>query len=376
MKLHDVVKLEKKPRWTKKLLEDETVAHGLVLKEDYDGLNSYSEYAKTREEREAFSSIKQRIQAEFEDVRRTVLLEKHSLPPELKRDDKPDLLSQAAEAHRVNLKEVRAIVDKLGFVVIPFGYLDPRSYAEESFEMKSAIETFNRRLKDIYDIYVVAPVHHYSIDKHVRAEADLPLYAGEPCQQAFMAINMAVPMFRSLMMSVDQLREHSTQVAKQVNANTSLLDKHSQELKNLNRRVSELREQVERQRAEALIAKAEQKRLQEELRTLRSESRFWAYEPMMLAIPKGVSISEDVPAIVGPCWGPDFEDIVMAALELKGIEGQGEMLDKQAMQWIERGASHRRRGNWTPSYITPQVTTPYNRGDDSGYAYAPDPRWG
>jgi len=351
MKLADVVTLTKQPRWTKKqTAESESVQTALSVRNRYDSADTLFEFAN-RDEKSSLKSLQKKLSTRFNVLRSDILLKEHSLPKVLWNEEAKDTLTKAAKAPRINLSEAREIADKLGFVIVPYEYLDSRSYQDESPELVSAIKAFNKKLSDLYSIYVLAPVHHYSVENHVRAVSDLKIYPGKPCEQAFLAIDMAVPVFRTIFLNLDQLREQAEETAERVNSNTAAINTSRREIKNLARRVDTLQKQVERQREEAVIEATKQENLRNQLNELRAQNRFWAYEPMMLAIPKESSIEDDVPAIVGPCWGPDFEDIVVTALGMKNIEGQGEMLDKAALQWVGMGAEVKSSGSFVPSLV-------------------------
>ena len=362
MKLADVVTLREPLTWDEaRIAEVEesgaSIGRAVELQKHFDSADALMELA-TREEQATIKTLQNRLSDDFNQIRTNILLSEHSLPPMLCTDSPGDTISKAAKAPRIELAEARAIADKLGFIVVPFAYLDARSYQEESKDTIRAIKAFDKNLTDLgYSIYVLAPVHHYSLDKHVRAEGDQEIYAGKPCEQAFLAIEMAVPVFRTIFSNLQQLRDYAEDTAEEVGNNRGRIDenraainKNSQEIRNLRRRIDTLQKQVEREREEALLRESREKEMRRQLEELRSQSRFWAYEPMMLAIPNGTNIKEaDTPAIVGPCWGPDFEDIVIAALDMKEIKGQGEMLDAAALQWVEMGHRVKKAGAYIPS---------------------------
>lgn len=87
-------------------------------------------------------------------------------------------------------------------------------------------------------------------------------------------------------------------------------------------------ERQDRQEAEAFRIRESQMRQRAEAAAMRREieemeARRWtAWEPMMLAFPASRTVRDDGWAAIGPCWGPDFEDIVLAAAGLAGKPGQ------------------------------------------------------
>jgi len=52
-----------------------------------------------------------------------------------------------------------------------------------------------------------------------------------------------------------------------------------------------------------------------------------AIDPLLIAVPKGANLRDDnVQAIVGPVWGPDFSWLVLAAENIEPRLGQRKLL--------------------------------------------------
>lgn len=215
----------------------------------------------------------------------------------------------------VDMGELRRVVDVLGMVIMPWAYLKPASYEGEGRGLKNAIRVFEIDAKPAFNVYVAAPVQYYDAALHVAAEEDLPIFAANNIAPTFLAMGMALPMFRSIAADIKALkgvaREHSQR-----------LRVAEQQIRELNSRVDQLQAQAERQQAEQIRQNLRQAKMETELRAARERTSFMAYDPMMVAIPKGRSVMDDGHAIVGPCWGPDFDAIVMTALKLRKYEGQ------------------------------------------------------
>jgi len=78
-----------------------------------------------------------------------------------------------------------------------------------------------------------------------------------------------------------------------------------------------LQKQVERERAERILAESNIKNLK--------NKQFIQYDPMLIAMSPSSSINDNNGiAFIGPCWGPDFDDIVLPSLGLKKVEKQRE----------------------------------------------------
>lgn len=331
MILTDVIQLtEAQPKQSPVLLKK--VEEATKYKNRFDSVMDLLDVA-TRQEAPTLNEMRNRLQTLFNTARGEILAQTFTLPKDLISSSATDVLSRAAETPKVKLSHIRDIADKLGFIVLPFQYLDDRSYSTEHHNTQQAIKNFSENLSPWFNVYVLSPVEFYSVYKHVKSSSDLPIYASQTSSQAFMAIEMMIPMFRTLDNNVGNLRLQNTEIAKAVN-------KAAEELKNLARRVNELQAQIDRQRLQALIQEQENKKLREQLEEARQEREFFAREPLMLAIPKNTSINDDTLALVGPCWGPDFKDIVFTSVGLKKITKQREALASKSLAWANRRMSY------------------------------------
>lgn len=285
------------------------------LKSQLHGIRDARDFGTTWQEKEAFDSFENRLNVAY-NKQRGEMLAKHG---ELHKDFmSKDCFGQLSNSPKVMLSEARAIADKLNFVIIPFAYLDNRSYASETYDVKTAINSFTGKdIGSIIQSYVICPVEFYSVENHVSSGLDLPVYAPTSLAQTFMAIGISVPMFRAMKHEMNQMRND-------VRNMDSRIQNLDQQVKNLSVQVQQLAVQVRTQLQQALIREAKAK---EELRALET-ARFSSLEPMLLGLPTGTNIFDDKWAFMGPCWGPDFEDIVMAALELKPIKQQKILLEK------------------------------------------------
>jgi hypothetical protein len=229
----------------------------------------------------------------------------------------------------VNMEELRQVVDVLDMVIMPWEYMKPSAYEKESSELRSAIKQFVEDSKGAFNVCVAAPVQYYDTSRHVAAEEDHPIFAGRHVAPAFLAMGMALPMFRAISRDLAAVRDRT-------NAHSQRIQQAEQQIQQLDSRVTQLQAQVERQQAEQIQQNLRQAKMETELRASAARSSFMAYDPMMVAIPKGRSVLDNGHAIVGPCWGPDFDAIVMTALGLRKYKGQRETL-KAAIKTLDQG---------------------------------------
>ncbi len=233
----------------------------------------------------------------------------------------PEHTRKLAQTPTTRVEKVRAVCDALGFIVFPLEYLDDRSFQsanDNGYYVKQSVERFKEALGGTFHLYVVGPVGHYSVDKHVKSTsgADLPIYAPTSSSQAFMAIQMMIPMFRAMRADIAELKSDYREQDRR-------MAKVEQEVAALKTRVTRLEADVIAQREAATL---QTRRI--ELASL-TRTRWYAEEPLVIAVPKDVDVqSGKGVAFMGPCWGPEFDENVLIALGVNVIEGQRKSLPK------------------------------------------------
>jgi hypothetical protein len=266
------------------------------------------------EERDLALKLDKSIFDKYKSVRETLVMNHGSLPQDFSCND---VLQTLADSPKVNLAEARAIADRLNFVIIPFQYLDTRSWKSEQYNTVQAINSFTGEyLSKHMKSYVICPVEYYSMEQHIQSGIDLPIYAPFSLSQVFMAVGMNVPMFRSMKKDMLEMRNE----IKNINDRLRVID---EQVTNLTAQVKQLAQQVQLQTQQALMRESN---LREQLASMQA-SQFSSLDPMLLGIPNGKGILDNSWAFVGPCWGPDFEDIVMAAMNIKPVVGQRARLE-------------------------------------------------
>lgn len=285
---------------------------GLELIEQVDATRGVVQSSRALDKSGVFAFNKH-ILKEVDDLRVTILTESGNLPATLQYPGTDDFLTKIGNTPKIALSAVRNLADKLGFVVMPFSYLnDDCIFKDQKKETIEAIFGFVKALEQLYDIYVLSPLVFYDIEKHVRAKEDFRIYAGLSCSQAFMAINMAMPLFREIVGQISRFKDMVSSI--------------DERLKEMTQRLNNLQRQVEKQQYEIYMQ-------QQQIQKMQSEISF-AHDPMMLAIPKKIDISvSECSALVGPSWGPDFDDIVATSMGITKIAGQKEKLTALMQSW-------------------------------------------
>jgi uncharacterized coiled-coil protein SlyX len=172
-----------------------------------------------------------------------------------------------------------ALADKIGFLVMPYAYLAKSFYPP--YTQANAIEKLQEaKLR----LYVMAPVGAYDLFKHV-ATHDEPMFVPKDLTQAFTALGMSIPMFRSMQAQLKELRD-------QYNEQRNRMHRLEQDMRALSARVDALAEQAAQDRAE-------NKKAAEALQAWYQDQS----DPLVLVLPSDTTLKTAKVAFVGPCWG-------------------------------------------------------------------------
>lgn len=252
-------------------------------------------------------------------------LDDGSSPQVLDTRTRRDDHTRIAESPRVLLQELRSIADRLCMVLMPLDYLIPAAFRGYS-SAASSVDRFKRALLSAdFQPYVMAPIQYYSVSQHVKAtNPDLPVYAGQH-SMVFMSVAMNIPMFRTILNDIEDLK------SKMVRIETAV-GNVQRNIASMQLQIDNLAKEVARQRQAVIVAErraaAAEAAAVESVRTLEA-MRFIAEDPLAIGLPAGaLPTDNDVPAVLGPCWGPDFADILAELNGLQVVAGQRGRLTK------------------------------------------------
>lgn len=191
---------------------------------------------------------------------------------------------------RSTVKSARSLAETIGFGIFPWGLISGR-YSPDS----DTVDTLNAWYeKAKANVYVMAPVDAYDLKKHIsKPPCSDAMFIPSDVRQAFMALRMSVPVFRSLQQQIDSLRDHVRDARERLQA-------VERDVRELGERVSALAVEVAHARAEQ--AKAEQQR------AVAIEKWYASIaDPIALILPNRATIeTEDANVLVGPVWGGDL----------------------------------------------------------------------
>lgn len=237
-----------------------------------------------------------------------------------------DSLSKLSKSSIISGEDVKSITDSFGFVTIPVECLNEASYENESYQMKREITNFSKNLENDYDIYVITPIEYYSLENHVyKNKNEKGIYAGQH-SMIFTSVIINIPMFRSVLNTIADIDGDVNVLKKEVLVVKDSLSQVQTTLKNLQRQVDKQQKQLIQQRIS--IEKQAESMVKFESMVLR------VIDPVMIAVKKGIDINSDefdeTACFIGPCWGPDFNEVVSMALDLKIIKNQRSKLTKSS----------------------------------------------
>lgn len=243
------------------------------------------------------------------------------IPERLEFCSRTDPLSIASVSPRSSLDEIRQIADMLGFIVMPFGCMDERAWEGESREVQNAIENFYKGMRAPRNVYALSPVEFYDFYEHVSLDENLPFYAPPQLQQTFASIEVMLPFCRTMYRRIERNKEDMDLLAEEING-------VKKRLARVEYSVSRLEQIYERERREQAARRA-RAAAEERARRL----AMWR-EPLMFAVNKEHDVATGSgQVILGPCWGPDFDDILSAMVTVKKKKGQRKKLELSMQRW-------------------------------------------
>ena len=237
-----------------------------------------------------------------------------------------DTLARLSDSPSITLSSARDLADKLDMVLFPFGYIDSRSYNSENYDMKQMISKFNKEVTEYgYDVYVLAPLNHYSLTSHVKHKNPAkPIYAGKN-SMVFTSISLNIPLFRTIMNELDTLRDS-------VDNLNGTISNVKQNMQLMQDQITNLQRQVDLQREQQIKQQLENENKLKALNSKLEEMAFNVTDPVMIAFPKGTDINNPADfiknGIVGPVWGPDFDGVALYSLDLEIMKDQRNLLNK------------------------------------------------
>lgn len=222
-----------------------------------------------------------------------------------------EAINKIAMSPTVRLSSIREVADKIGFIVLPFEYMNEQAWSQDrAAQNKIRAFTKSSGARELgYIPYVLTPVLYYDVYKQIsNRHPDLSIYTGTHSTN-LMSLQMMIPTLVTLYQDISNLKEQS-------NEQHSRLKKVEENISSMSKQLEMLQNQIQEQNKKIIEQQEESRSLLNRVREL--ESGQWSLsiiDPMLFLIPERTDvIRDDCFAKIGPCWGPDFDDILAGAL--------------------------------------------------------------
>lgn len=205
-----------------------------------------------------------------------------------------------SDAPRTTTASVRALADEVGFLVMPFEYLDIGRFGPNNRAVSALHQRYGSQM------YVMAPVNAYNLQRQLDGR-DLPMHVPADAAQAFMALQMSVPVLRSMQAQLAALENQVRGIYEQQRSMRA-------QIQALHQRVDALGLAMAADRAQRVATEAAE-------RTRRTASYSQWYQrggdPLVIVLPEErKTIADETWALVGPSWGTlpkELEDALKQA---------------------------------------------------------------
>jgi hypothetical protein len=298
---------------------------------------------------DAYSTERERIFSETnrlpKDMKTTRKYSWYSGGEKITQEEGSDKYTFASNLSRTKTSSIIGLADMFNMVVIPFSYLHQDAFTGESEKAINNIRYVYEVMRDLgFCVFVLCPLHYYSPSMHLKASnSNLPIHGGGTTSIALSAITSVLPMFASMKAEIEQLGDKLDTTRKNIDAR----------LGNMQIQIANLAKQVEYQEEQKILAeiaaiKAEEDRrkTEEALTKARAEVerfRFMLFDPMMFWVRKPDLYSEQE-ALIGPCWGPDFEELLVKMKGISIINNQKKLIVEPLQVIADTNSDYYNRG--------------------------------
>lgn len=221
-----------------------------------------------------------------------------------------DFICKLDRTPKAQLSNMKDIGEKLNLSIIPFKYASENSYRNEY-----GVESFAREcLLNDYDCYMLGPINYLDVWKCIIDKKELSqMWTNQKHQPVLDAVSLSIPSFKNVLSRIEALEEN--------------VDSCKSDSLNLQKQIDNVCDRVNANERKILKMEADQKQLQQEFERVETQRKkdaevyrtpWIALDPILFAVPKGSDIIFDDEQVVflGPCWGPEFPDLMA---ELKGL---------------------------------------------------------
>ncbi len=227
-----------------------------------------------------------------------------------------DFFTKVSQTPKSNLSDLKDIGERLNMSIIPSEYVDSVSYSKEDHKTVESIENFYRESeRNGFTCYMLGPINFLDVWKCVNDKKELmQMWANEKHQNVLDAVSLSIPTFKNIISRIELIEENMDSCK-----NDTL--KLQKQIDNVCDRVNALERKTLQLEAEQMKMKADFDRVEKQAAKNAQEIKtIWsARDPLLFAVPNGTDIlfDDNVIAFLGPCYGPDFPDLMAELKSLK-----------------------------------------------------------
>lgn len=245
-------------------------------------------------------------------------------------ESKNPTMEKFASTPKVHLMEVRSVVRDTKMVLAPYELLDSNAISHESYRMISAIKRFVSLTKK-YDMnpMVIMPVKFLSVQQMVENyNPSYEIYAPSH-NQYFDMLDMLMPVILMINHKLKEMGVRLDNIESKLDSMDSDMKTVVQSINNMKRQLERLQKEIKEQE----IVRQQQAEKIELAERMRAMAWNWAMDPMLLAVDKKTSIEDNGFAFMGPCWGPDFDEIMESLVNHRLVSKNKNLKSKLLEIW-------------------------------------------
>ncbi len=278
-----------------------------------------------------------------------------------------------SQAQKATIADIRAVADLLDLIILPLPYVHEKAFlSEANEETRKNIKGFIDGLGRWFVFYLLAPHSYYSIEKHVYTKNNnFDIYASEKFRQTFLSLELTVPLLRSMCKSIEKLGVEAEEIRQTIKREIKKIEERIEKVEGsmitkgqLYKAFSFFRQYVDTKEKEVIrscqpitpysvhdhgwadhvaekAAKDAECSMNRSLKGLSDTIRCAnGKDPLIFAVIKpdaDIYLKKEASffdtAIIGPCWGPEFDSERAEILKEAEVPEQRECLDLLMNKW-------------------------------------------
>lgn len=232
-------------------------------------------------------------------------------------------IQNMSKCPKATLKDLVALADATGMIIVPYAYLNPNSYKTESYSLQNQLKNFNRssQLAGL-ETYVICPISHYSVLHHICSDNPNRQIIGNRYQQQFNVLEMMMPAMLMLSDRITVNEKDINMLIKKINSMDTSMQGLIRSVEAMDRQLRNLQDKIEREYVNNIAVSFPEFTYRAESDDCNGDNLLFPYDPLIFATTKNPNFQSSKKAIIGPCWGSEFSKDIAKVFALKVKAGQ------------------------------------------------------